>query len=59
MGWREVVQIGMTVPKLEPASRPLRPVCAELRCNRIQPDAIRDRANQPGFLFYDVRKSGL
>jgi hypothetical protein len=27
------------------------PACAALRCNRITTDAIRNRANQPGFLF--------
>ena len=30
---------------------------AVLRCNRIQLDAMRDRANQPGFLF--ARLSGF
>src|SRR5580698_4780369 len=29
------------------------PTCAALRCKRITTDAIRNRANQPGFLFWE------
>src|SRR5580698_6666620 len=30
------------------------PTCAALRCKRITTDAIRNRANQPGFLFWGI-----
>lgn len=42
----------------QPAEQPQRQ-CAALRCNRIQLDAMRDRANQPGFLFYAGNSYGL
>jgi hypothetical protein len=40
----------MALTQPEAASAPVR---AALGCNRIQLDATRNRANQPGFLFGD------
>jgi hypothetical protein len=40
---------GVALTQPEAASAPVR---AALRCNRIQLDAMRNRANQPGFSFW-------